>query len=323
MKAIIIEKYGTPDVLKVKDVPKPTPEDNEVLVKIHATSVTYSKLLLIRGKPLVTRLFGFGLLNPKQERFGSDIAGCVVAVGKNATQFKPGDEVFGDLSDSLKGGFSEYICAPEADLLLKPANSTFEEATAVPESGLVAYQALHDKGNIQAGQKVLICGASGGIGTFAVQIAKQAGAEVTAVCSPRNFELVRSLGADHVIDYTKEDFAQNGQQYDLILATVGHRSIRDYKRALSPTGTYVATGGSLTQIFQAHVLGPLISLRSNQTLCAMEVIPNKDLGLMKDLIEAGKIKSVIDRCYPLHETAEAFRYYGKGRAQGKVIVTMG
>jgi NADPH:quinone reductase-like Zn-dependent oxidoreductase len=322
MKAIVCTKYGPPDVLQLKEVEKPTPKANEVMIKIHAAAVTFSNLSLVSGKPFLARL-GFGLLKPKVKIPGSDIAGRVEAIGRNVKQFKPGDEVFGDLSDCGRGGFAEYVCAREKALALKPANISFEEAAAVPEAALVALQGLRDKGHITKGQKVLIYGASGGIGTFAVQIAKYFGAEVTAVCSTSNLDIVRSIGADHAIDYTKEDFTKSGQRYDLILATAGYRSIFDYKRALSPRGIYVATGGSLAQTFQALLLGPWISITGSKKLSALLVKPNKDLGFIKELIEAGKVKPVIDRRYPLSEVPEAFRYYAKGHTRGKVVITVG
>ncbi len=321
MKAIVCTKYGPLDLLELKEVEKPEPGDNEILVKVHAASVNYSNLLLVRGEPFVGRL-GFGLLKPKHRIPGSDIAGRVETAGRNVKQFQPGDEVFGDLSDCGRGGFAEYVSVPENALALKPANISFEEAAAVPEAALVALQGLRDKGRIQTGQKVLIYGASGGIGTFAVQIAKYFGAEVTGVCSTRNLDMVRSIGADHVIDYTREDFTKNGQRYDLILATAGYRSIFDYKRALSPKGIYVATGGSLAQIFQALLIGPWISMTGSKKMGSMMVKPNKDLAFMKELIEAGKVKPVIDRRYTLSEVAEALRYYGEGHAKGKVVITL-
>jgi NADPH:quinone reductase-like Zn-dependent oxidoreductase len=322
MKAILHTKYGPPDLLKLEEVEKPIPGDDEVLVRVRAASVTYSNLMLVRGEPFVGRLMGMGLLKPKQKIPGADIAGQVEAVGVKIKQFQPGDEVFGDLSDCGRGGFAEYVCAPENALALKPANISFAEAAAVPEAALVALQALRDHGQIQRGQKVLIYGASGGIGTFAVQIAKHFGAEVTCVCSKRNLDLVRSLGADHVIDYTEEDFTESGQQYDLIVATAGYRSIFDYKRALGAKGIYVSTGGSMAQTFQALLLGSLISRAGGKKLGAMLVKPNKDLVFMKELIEVGKVKPVIDRCYPLSEASEALRYYGEGHARGKVVITI-
>ena len=321
MKAIVCTHYGPPDVLKLEAIQKPTPGDDEILVEVHAASVNYSNLILVRGKPFLARL-GFGLLKPKLKIPGSDIAGRVEAVGRNTKQFRPGDEVFGDLSNCGRGGYAEYVCVPENVLALKPANISFEEAAAVPEAALVALQALRDKGQIKAGQKVLIYGASGGIGTFAVQIAKYFGAEVTGVCSTRNLDMVRSIGADHVIDYTQEDFIKNGQRYDLMVATAGYRSIFDYKRALSPKGIYVATGGSMAQIFQGLLIGPWISMTGSKKLGSLAVKPNKDLAFMKELIEAGKVKPVIDRCYKLSEVAEALRYYGEAHARGKVVITV-
>jgi len=322
MKAIVCTNYGPPDILQLKEVPKPTPGDDEVLVKVYATAVTFSNLALVSGKPFVARLTGLGLLKPKIRIPGSDIAGRIEAVGRNVKKFVPGDEVFGDLSGCGRGGLAEYVCAPEHALAQKPANISFEEAAAVPEAALVALQALRDTGQIQKGQKVLIYGASGGIGTFAVQIARYFGAEVTGVCSTGNIEMVRFLGADHVIDYTKEDFTKTGQRYDLILAAAGYRSIFDYKRVLSPRGIYVATGGAMAQIFQGILLGPLLST-GGKKMGSMLVEPNKDLGFMKELIEAGRVKPVLDRCYPFHETAEAFRYYAEGHARGKVVITVG
>jgi NADPH:quinone reductase-like Zn-dependent oxidoreductase len=264
----------------------------------------------------------FGLLKPKYRIPGSEIAGRVEAVGGKVRQFRLGDEVFGDLSDCGRGGFAEYVCARENALALKPANISFEEDAAVPETALVALQSLRDIGQIKTGQQVLIYGASGGVGTFAVQIAKSFGAEVTGVCSTRNLDLVRSIGADHVIDYTREDFTRTGRRYDLIVATAGYRSIFDYKRALTPGGIYVAPGGSLAQIFQALLLGPFISMTGSRKLGSLLVKPNKDLAFMKELIEAGKVKPVIDRRYQLSEAAEALRYYAEGHARGKVVITV-
>src|SRR5215212_3158500 len=243
MKAIVNTTYGSPDVLQFKDVEKPSPTDDEVLIKVLAASVNAADLHFLRADPFLIR-FMSGLLKPKTTILGADIAGRVEAVGKNVTQFKPGDEVFGDISGCGWGGFAEYVCAGEDALVLKPANITFEQAAAVPMAAVTALQGLRSKGQIQLGQKVLVNGASGGVGTFAVQIAKSFGAEVTAVCSTRNLDLVRSIGADHVIDYTKEDFTRNGQRYDLILAANGYQPISAYKRALSPAGIYVTTGGS-------------------------------------------------------------------------------
>ena len=323
MKAIVHTEYGPPDVLQLKEVETPTPSDDEVLIRVHATSVVYSDVAFVRGKPFLVRLMGSGLLKPRYKILGVDVAGRVEAVGRNAEQFHAGDEVFGDLSGYGRGGYAEYVCAPEKALALKPGNCSFEEAAAVPESAVVALQGLRDKGQIQPGQKVMVNGASGGIGTFAVQIAKSFGAEVTGVCSTRNLDMVRSIGADHVIDYTQEDFTKSGQRYDLILATAGYRSLFDYKRALSPNGIYVVTGGSMAQIFQPMLLGPWISMTGSKKMVNLVVKPNQeDLAFMKELIEAGKVEPVIDRCYPLGEIAEALRYYGEGHARGKVVIAV-
>ena len=322
MKAIVTTKYGSPEVLRLEEVEKPTPKDNEVLIKIHAAAITAGDVIVLKGEPFVTRL-ATGLQKPKNTIPGKEVAGRVEAIGRNVTQFQPGDEVFGDLSVASWGAFAEYVAVPESAIALKPTNLTFEEAAAVPESAIVALQGLRDKGKIQSGQKVLINGASGGVGLYAVQIAKAFGAEVTAVCSTRNIELVRSLGTDHVIDYTQEDFTRNGQQYDLILAANGFHPISDYKRALSPEGIYVATGGTMTQSLQATMIGPFISMAGRKKMGGMLVKPNKnDLVFIKELIEANKVTPVIDRRYPLSEVADAYRYMGKGRAQGKVIITM-
>lgn len=321
MKAVVCNHYGPPGALALEEVPMPVPKNDEVLVNVHAASVTFSSLALVSGRPFIARLAGAGLVKPKNRIPGSDIAGRVEAVGRNVTKFVPGDEVFGDLSGCGRGGFAEYVCAPEHALAKKPGNISFEEAAAVPEAALVALQALRDKGQIRKGQKVLIYGASGGIGSFAVQIARYFGAEVTGVCSAGNADLVRSIGADHIIDYTTEDFTKNGQQYDLILATAGYRSIFDYRRSLGPGGIYVATGGAMAQIFQGILLGPFLST-GGKRMGSMLVEPNRDLDFMREIIEAGRVKPVIDRCYPLHLTAEALQYYGKGHARGKVVITV-
>jgi NADPH:quinone reductase-like Zn-dependent oxidoreductase len=320
MKAIVYTQYGPPsEVLELLEVEKPTPKDDEVLVKVHAASVVWADRASVRGKPFVVRLTGAGLLKPKHTIPGIDVAGQVEAVGRNARQFQPGDEVFGDLFESGFGAFAEYVCAREDALALKPANLTFEEAATVPQAALVALQGLRDKGQIQPGQKVLINGASGGNGTFAVQIAKYFGAEVTGVCSTRNLDLVRSIGADHVVDYTQEDFTQSEQRYDLILDIVANRSVSDYMRALSPKGNYVAVAFNPSSLF----LGSLISMTGSRKVSQLSHKPNvKDLEYMKELIEAGKVVPVIDRRYPLSEVAEAFRYYGEGHPQGKVVITV-
>jgi NADPH:quinone reductase-like Zn-dependent oxidoreductase len=319
MKAIVYTKYGPPDVLQLKEIEKPAPLDDEVLVKVHAASVNAYDWHTMRAKPFLVRLMGFGLLKPKNGILGADIAGRIEAVGKNAKQFQPGDEVFG----TVRGGFAEYVCAREEKLALKPTNLSFEEAAAVPMAALTALQGLRDKGKIQKGQKVLINGASGGVGTFAVQIAKSFEAEVTGVCSTTKMDLVRSMGADHVIDYTQEDFTRNGQPYDLILAANGYHSIFDYKRALGPKGAFVMTGGSMAQMFQAMFLGPWISKTGNQKMGGITAkISQKDLVFLKELLEARKVVPVIERRYPLSQAAEAVRYLEEGHARGKVVITV-
>lgn len=324
MKAIVFTKYGSPkDVLHLEEVEKPTPKDDQVLMKVHAASITFSNQLLITGKPFFIRFMEGGTLQkPGIKIPGSDVAGRVEAVGGKVNKFQPGDEVFGYVADCGKGGYAEYVCAPEKAFGLKPANLSFDQAAAVPEAALVALQAVRDDGQIQKGGKVLVYGASGGIGTFTVQIAKAFGAEVTGVCSTRNVNLVRSLGADHVIDYTKEDFAKNGQRYDLIVATAGHCSIYDYKRALSPKGIYVCTGGSWSQLFQALFLAKMLSEPTGKKLGVLTMKPDYDFSTLKELIEAGKVKPVIDRHYPISETGEAFMYYGKRHTRGKVVITV-
>jgi NADPH:quinone reductase-like Zn-dependent oxidoreductase len=324
MKAIVNTTYGSPDVLQFKEVAKPTPQDHEVLVQVHAASVNAAELHFLKADPFLMRFMGFGLLKPKHTILGAAMAGRVEAVGRNVTQFQPGDEVFGDLTKCGWGAFAEYVCANEDALALKPANVTFEEAAAVPLGGITALQGLRAKGQIQPGQQVLIYGAGGGVGTFAVQLAKAFGARVTAVCSTRNVDMIRAIGADHVIDYTQEDFTKNGQRYDLIFAVNGYHSLADYKRALNPNGVYVFIGGSIAAMFQAMLLGPLVSMTGRQKMGSMGVAqPNqKDLVFMKELLEAGKVVPVIDRRYPLGETAEALRYLEEGHARGKVVITM-
>ena len=266
---------------------------------------------------------GYGLLKPKHKILGADIAGRIEVVGRNIKQFQSGDEVFGNTAECGFGAFAEYVSVPENALVLKPTNISFEEAAAVPQAALTALQGLRDKGQIQPGQKVLIHGASGGVGTFAAQIAKSFGTEVTAVCSTGKMEMVRSIGADHVIDYTQEDFTRNGQRYDLILAANGYHPISAYQRALNPEGVYVMTGGSMAQMFQSMLLGPLISRTGRQKMGNSAHKPNKkDLIFTKELLEASKVKPVIDRRFPLRDVADAIRYLEAGHAQGKVVITV-
>ncbi len=322
MKAIVYEKYGPPDVLQLKEVAKPAPKDDEVLVRVHAASVNAYDWHFLSADIFLIRLSA-GLLKPRNTRLGADMAGRIEAVGKNVKQFEPGDEVFGDIGAWGNGSFAEYVCVPEIAFALKPVNLSFEEAAAVPMAALTALQGLRDEGQIQPGQKVLIQGASGGVGTFAVQIAKSFGAQVTAVCSARNLDQARSLGADQVIDYTKEDFTKSGQHYDLIFAANGYHPISAYKRALSSKGVYVMAGGTATQIFQAMLLGSWMSEREGKKMGGVVAKSNqKDLIFLKGLIEAGKVRPVIDRCYSLGETADALRYLGTGHARGKIVITI-
>jgi NADPH:quinone reductase-like Zn-dependent oxidoreductase len=322
MRAIVNTEYGSPDVLKLEEVEKPVPKDDQLLLKIHAASVNALDWHLLRADPFPVRL-AFGFLKPKINILGADVAGRVEAVGRNIKQFQPGDEVFGDLFPCGSGGFAEYACAREEVLALKPADLSFEEAASVPVAAMTALQALRDHGHIQSGQKVLINGASGGVGTFAVQIAKSFGAEVTGVCSRRNLDMVRSIGADHAIDYTQEDFTKNGKVYDLILAANGYHPILDYKRALSPKGIYVMSGGATAQMVQALFFGPWISVTGSKKMGNMLAKTNqKDLLFVKELIEAGKVKPVIDRRYPLSDVAQAIRYLEEGHARGKVVITV-
>jgi len=321
MKAIVCTKYGSPDVLQLKDIYIPTPKDNEALVKVHAASVNAADLETLRG--VFVARFG-GPLRPMYKILGSDIAGVVEAVGRNVKQFKPGDEIWGDLSLYGSGTFAEYVCVPENALRLKPASMTFEEAAAVPTAAVVALHNLCDKRPIQPEQKVLINGAGGGAGTFAVQLAKYFGAEVTGVDSTGKLDMLRSIGADHVIDYTQEDFTKNGQHYDLILDVVVHRSVFDYKRALSPKGICVMVGGSFPRVCLNMLLGPLISMTEGKKMGLAMWKPNKkeDLDFLEELFKTGKVKPVIDRRYPLSEVPEAFRYLEEGHAKGKLVITV-
>jgi NADPH:quinone reductase-like Zn-dependent oxidoreductase len=319
MKAIVYHNYGSPDVLQCEEIETPTAGDNEVLIKVRAASVNVLDWRFVRGTPYFMRIMA-GLRKPKITRLGIDVAGQVEAVGGNITHFKAGDEVFG----ACRGAFAEYACAAEDKLALKPANISFEEAAAVPVAAITALLGLRDKGRISPGQRVLVDGASGGVGTFAVQIAKSFGAEVTAVCSTKKVDTARSIGAVQTIDYTREDFTQSGQRYDLILAANAyHHSILDYRRALSPNGIYVFAGGGGVQMLQAMLLAPLLSLIGSKKMCfSVAKIHSKDLVLLKDLLEAGKVVPVIDRHYPLSDVAEAFRYLEEGHAQGKVVITV-
>jgi NADPH:quinone reductase-like Zn-dependent oxidoreductase len=317
MKAIVYHNYGSPDVLELKEIEKPAAKDDEVLIKVHAAAVTPLDWHFLTGTPYMARLLA-GLLKPKHKVLGTEVAGRVEAVGVNVKGFQPGDEVLG--RSAKCGGFAEYVCVPEAEVWLKPASMLFEEAAAVHFSAVTALICLCDLGQIQSGQKVLINGASGGVGTLAVPIAKSFGAQVTGVCSTRNLDLVRSIGADQVIDYTQEDFAQKGVRYDLIFDAVGKRSFSDCRRALSSQGIYVTTAFSPTLALQ----GQWISMTGSQKMVPMVPKgPNKDIkDLFEELLKAGKLIPVIDRRYTLSEVPEAFRYYAKGHARGRVVITV-
>jgi NADPH:quinone reductase-like Zn-dependent oxidoreductase len=322
MKAILFTRYGSPDVLQVTEVEKPVPNENQVLIKVMAASANPLDWHRMRGEPFLARM-GEGLRKPRDTRLGADVAGQVESVGKNVTEFKPGDEVFGAVG---AGSFAEYVCTREKNLALKPSNVSFEAAAAAPVVGYTALQGLRDHGQIRAGQKVLVNGAAGGIGTFAVQLAKWYGTEVTGVCSTRNLDMVCSIGADHVVDYTREDFTRNGQQYDLIYDAIGNRSVFDYRRALAPGGKCVIAGfTSLPRLFEHMLLGPWVSRRGNRKVGMMGISNAKkeDLLFIQELLETGKVVSVIDRRYPLSETAEAIRYLETLHARGKVIINVG
>jgi len=324
MKAIVYTRYGPPDVLQLKEVERPEPGEDQVLVKVYAVSANALDYRRFEKLSIMGRLMEERFIKSVGKVLGADIAGVVEAVGASVKQFQPGDEVFGVTAGS-KGGFAEYACADEDHLALKPSNLSFEAAAAVPMAGLTALQGLRDKGQIQPGQKVLIYGASGGVGTFAVQIAKSFGAEVTAVCSTQNLEMAHSIGADRVIDYTKEDFTKNGQRYDLIFAVNGYHPLSAYQRALNPQGNYVCAGGALSQIFQALLLGSWLSRKKGKKMGFMGIAKTnqKDLALMGELLESGKVSPVIERYYPLSEVAEAIRYLAGGHVKGKVVITVG
>ena len=314
MRAIVYRKYGSPDDLELQEVDKPTPADGEVLVRIHATSANPVDWHFLRGTPFVVRAMA-GLLKPKHQILGADVAGRVESVGGKVTQFQPGDEIFG--CGNPLGGFAEYLCLPEKGVVLKPANLSYEQAAAVPVAALTALQGLRAKGQIQPGHEVLSDGAAGGVGTFAVQIAKSFGAEVAGVCSTRNLGMVQSIGADRAIDYSKEDFTRTGERYDVILDLVGNRSGSDYKRALHANGILVAAASESVLRTQWMVM------TGGKNMVSMLTKPNhKDLGFLKDLLETGKVSPVIDRSYALSEVAEALRYLEKGHAQGKVVITV-
>jgi NADPH:quinone reductase-like Zn-dependent oxidoreductase len=321
MKAVVVKRYGTPDVLELRDVAKPTPKADEVLVRVHAASVNDWDWEMLRGTSFLIRILN-GLFTPKVRIIGCDIAGSVEAVGENVKAFQPGDEVYGDLSMCGFGAFAEYACAPEAALARKPPRMTFEQAAAIPQAGMLAVQGLIDVGRIRSGQKVLLNGAGGGVGTFALQLARLHDVEVTVVDKAGKLDMLRAMGADHLMDYLEEDFTRNGKCYDLILDVKTNRSPFAYARALNPHGTYVTVGGSIPRLLQALALSPLISRLSNKHVRMVGLKQNKDLAYMNELFEAGKLVPVIDRAYELADVPEAFRLFGAGDHKGKIIVTM-
>jgi len=321
VKAIVRERYGTPDVLELRDVVKPTPKVGEVLVRVRAASVNDWDWGLLQGTPFINRMLK-GLFTPKVRILGGDIAGHVETVGGNVKAFQPGDEVYGDLCMSGFGAFAEYVCVPEAGLAHKPVSMTFEQAAAIPQAGMLAVQGLIDVGQIRSGQTLLLNGAGGGVGTFALQLAKLYDAEVTVVDKSGKLEMLRAMGADHVIDYLKDDFTRGGKSYDLILDVKTNRSPFAYARALKPNGTYATVGGNTSRLLQVLVLSPLISRLYNKHVRIVTLKPNKDLAYMNELFEAGKLVPVIDGPFKLADVPEAFRLFGTGDHEGKIIVTM-
>ena len=317
MKAMVYAKYGPPEVLHLEEVEKPMPKDNEILIRVHAASINYYDWRHLGPDPFVMRFMGGGLLKPMHRILGADMAGRVAAIGAGVKGFKPGDEVLGE---GGYGGFAEYACAEEKRFVLKPAGLTFEDAAAMPMAALTALQGLRDKGRIQAGQKVLVNGASGGVGTFAVQIAKSYGTEVTGVCRNSKMDLVRSIGADHVIDYAQEDVTKTKGRYDLIFDAAAFRSVLTYKRILRSGGTYVIAGGSMARIFQTIFISKTVAQNMKFIVASVK---QEDLLFILELMRAGKVRSIVDKRFPLSETAEAFRYFKEGRTRGKIVITVG
>ncbi|HQQ76316.1 MAG TPA: NAD(P)-dependent alcohol dehydrogenase [Thermoanaerobaculia bacterium] len=322
MRAIVFTEYGSPDVLRLAEIERPVPADGEVLVRVHAASLNDWDHGALQGADFVNRLL-FGVLKPKKGRqvLGSDVAGRIEAVGRGVRRFRPGDDVFGDLSGRW-GGFAEFVCAPEEALALKAPGMTFEQAAAIPQAALLAVQALRDLGGIESGQRILVNGAGGGVGTFALQIAALYDAEVTAVDAPEKLDMLRSMGARHVLDYTREDFTRAGERYDLILDVKTTRSVLDCVRALNAGGTYVTVGGSMARLFQGLLLWPWIALTTRKKIRLLALKPNKDLVFVRELFEAGKVVPVIDGHYGLADVPEAFRYFGSGRHKGKIVITV-
>ena len=323
MKAVVYTKYGSPAVLQLQEIEKPIPKENEVLVKVYAASVNSWDWDLLKGKPFLVRIIG-GLFKPRHKILGADIAGTVEAIGNDVKDFKPGDEVFGDIAGSGFGGFAEYVAVPEKLLAQKSQVMSFEQAASLPQAGLLALQGLRYKGTIKQGDEVLINGAGGGVGTIGLQYAKLLGAVVTCVDKAEKFDMLRSLGADYLIDYTKEDYTRNDKQYDRILDVIAHRSVSDYKRALKPHGIFAMIGGSMGGLLlQLMIIWPILSRFSNKKLGIMGYRPTrKDLEYLIQLFEEGKLIPVIDRTYPLQEVPAAFQYFSEGNIKGKIIINV-
>jgi NADPH:quinone reductase-like Zn-dependent oxidoreductase len=321
MKAVVFTRYGVSDALELRELARPTPCDQEVLVRVRAASINDWDWGLLQGTPFVNRLMT-GLRRPKKQILGSDIAGLVEAVGKHAERFRPGDEVFGDLSGQW-GGFAEYVCAPEKALAPKPSGMTFEEAAAIPQAAMLAVQGLRDKGQLRQGQTLLVNGAAGGVGTFAVQIARLFGAETTGIDSGEKLDLLRSIGFDHVLDYARDDFTKLGQRYDLILDVKTNRSAFAYPRALNPRGVYVTVGGSTARLAQVALLGLVLPLVTRKRMRVVGLKPNKDLRYITELVEAGSVRPVIDGVYSMSDAAAAMKRFGEGKHKGKIVITMG
>ncbi len=318
MKAIVYEKYGLPEVLELKEVDRPEPGDGEILVKVHAASVNSWDWDRLTGEPKLYRLIS-GIRKPKLKILGADIAGTVESVGKNVKNFKPGDEVFGDLSDGKWGGFAEYAIARENELAIKSTSMSFEQAAALPQAGVMAFQALHDMKTIQSGDRVLMNGAAGGVGTILIQLAKNLGAHVTAVDSGEKLDFLKTLGADELIDYQKENFIKNRQQYDLIVDVVADRTLSEYQQSLNPKGIMVAVGGKISNLLKIALYSSIV-LKEGKKIRILSQKPNKYLGELKELFEKNKVKPVIDKIFPLHQTAEALQYIGDGKVRGKLII---
>lgn len=321
MKAVVYTRYGEPESLRLEEVPKPVPKDREVLIKVMAASVNSWDWDLLRGKPFIVRLAGGGLFKPLKPILGCDVAGKVEAVGRKVTRFRPGDAVFGDISQSGWGAFAEYVCARENVLCAKPETIGFEAAAALPQAGVMALQGIQDYGKVQVGHKIAINGAGGGVGSFAIQLAKLRGAEVTAVDSTAKLSFMQSLGADHVVDYTREDFTKTAGQYDFVLDVVGHHSLFDYRKVLRPGGRYSMVGGPTGLILQSLLLAPLVSLVGKKTLGILAHEPNKNMDVLLHLIESGKLNPIIEDQYPLDEVPRALKHLGEGHVKGKLVIT--